>query len=135
MTPRFVTLCIYPLLIIASIFVIMQCRRLAKAFPSTAWTFKMQLMFGFALWQVYGMWQSYWFASPTWWGVLSFSGQLAFLIGLSVFDGLLLNSYSRLRKRIATRGVIPPTLITEQQEDVAQAIRHTVKPELLNEPE
>lgn len=95
----------------------------------------MQLMFGFAIWQVYGMWQSYWFASPTWWGVVSFSGQLAFLIGLSVFDGLLLNSYRRLRARIAARGVTPPTLITEQQEDMAQAIRHTVKPELLNEPE
>lgn len=130
LTPHFAVLCIYPLLIIASGRVIIQCRRLAKVFPSKAWTFKTWLMAGFGAWQLFGMWQSYWFARPTWWGVASFSGQLLFLIGLSVFDGLLLDSYRRLRARIAT-----PPLATENQEDVAQAIRHTVKPELLNEPE
>lgn len=131
LTPRFVVLCIYPLLTIACIRVILQCRQLAKAFPSKAWTFKMWLMAGFGAWQAFGMWQSYWFARSTWWGVASFSGQLAFLIGLSVFDWLLLDSYQRLRARIASQ----PPLETETQQEVAQAIRHTVKPELLNEPE
>lgn len=93
----------------------------------------MWLMAAFGAWQLYGMWQSYWFARPTWWGVASFSGQLAFLIGLSVFDGLLLESYQRMRMKARTVK-IPEQLITENQEDVAQAIRHTVKPELLNEP-
>lgn len=132
LTPRFVVLCIYPLLTIACIRVILQCRKLAIVFPSKAWTFKTWLMAGFGTWQLFGMWQSYWFARPTWWGVASFSGQLLFLIGLSVFDGLLLSSYQRLRARI---NKAPPPLATETQEDVAQAIRHTVKPELLNEPE
>lgn len=134
LTPRFVVLCIYPLLTIVCIRVILQCWHLAKAFPSKAWTFKMWLMAGFGAWQLYGMWQSYWFARPTWWGVTSFSGQLAFLIGLSVFDGLLLKSYQRMRIKARTVK-IPEQLTTENQEDVAQAIRHTVKPELLNEPE
>lgn len=133
LTPRLVVLCMYPLLTVACIRVIVQCRHLAKAFPSKAWTFKMWLMAAFGAWQLFGMWQSYWFARPTWWGVASFSGQLLFLVGLSVFDWLLLDSYQRLRARIASR--TPPTLETETQEDVAQAIRHTVKPELLNEPE
>lgn len=92
----------------------------------------MWLMAGFGAWQLFGMWQSYWFACPTWWGVASFSGQLLFIIGLSMFDGLLLSSYQRLRARI---NKTPEPLTTETQEDVAQAIRHTVKPELLNEPE
>lgn len=90
----------------------------------------MWLMTGFGAWQLFGAWQSYWFGRPTWWGVASFSGWLLFLIGLNYFDWLLLNSYQRLRTRIAK---VP--LVTENQEDVAQAIRHTVKPELLNEPE
>lgn len=88
-------------------------------------------MAGFGTWQLYGMWQSYWFARPTWWGVVSFGGQLLFLIGLSVFDWLLLDSYRHLRARIRSKA--PEALTTETQEDVAQAIRHTVKPELLNE--
>lgn len=131
LTPHFAVLCIYPLLIIASICVIIQCRRLAKAFPSKAWTFKTWLMAGFGAWQLYGMWQSYWFARPTWWGVVSFGGQLLFFIGLNVFDWLLLDSYRHLRARIRSKA--PEALTTETQEDVAQAIRHTVKPELLNE--
>lgn len=125
----YVTLSLFPLILAASIFAAIQTYKLSRSFPSSAWTLKRWLMFGFTVWQCYGF-------VAVWLGYRGYLfGVLALCTGLNVFDYLLLRDGKSLKAkllRLAAQAPVSGDMPLEYwQEEFRQAVRDTIKTDYL----